>query len=157
MKRIQILIVLFLGLITLGYGQRFIKTDSINYIEVGRLKMEFMILDSISIRNLDLLSVPKYLPGELQLEKHLTGSLRFPKELLEDTTISLAGFEAEAIASFVIDNHGNVRDIRIVKGFHKSADEEILHTLNSLQKFEPGKYDNTPIEIRLLLKIIYKA
>lgn len=157
MKKIQILIILLWGLMTLGYGQRLIKTDSINYIEIGRLKLDFVILDSITIDNFDLLKVPKYSLGEIQLEKDLIGSLRFPNELLEDTTIYLVGFEAEAIASFVIDKAGNVKEPIIERGFHKSADKDIINALIKLQKFEPGKYDNKPIDIRLILNIKYKA
>jgi len=157
MKRIKNFVILLFGFVTLGFSQRLIETDSTIYIEIGELRLDFVILDTIMIDSTGLLDAPKYSLGEKQLEKYLISSLRFPDEFLEDTTINLVGFETEAIASFVIDKMGNIKDTKIIKGFHHSSDKDIINALNKLQKFEPAKYDNRPVEISLILKLKYKA
>jgi len=137
-----------------GYSQKLIKTDTINYISIGGLKLEFLILDSIDNTNVDLFSVPKYILGEEKLKKHL--SFRIPPEILEDTSINLTGFETIVEATFVIDKIGNVKDIKILKGQYESTRKDILVILNKLQKFEPARYNNRPVDIRLTLKVKYK-
>jgi protein TonB len=157
MKRTQIIILFTYGLLSLGLSQSLIKTDSVNYIEIGGLKMNFVILDSIPNFNLDLFKVPVYSPGEYQFVKNLKKSVRFPEEILEDSTIYINGFEAIVTASFIIDKNGDVKNLQINNGFNKSSDKDIINFFNRLPKFQPGKYDNKPIDIKLLLQFKFKA
>ena len=157
MKKIQIILILIIGFVNLGLSQRLIKTDSLNYIRIGELRLEFMILDSINDLNIDLLTVPKYSLGEIHLENYLRSSFKFPNDILEDTTINFDVFEAELEASFIIDKTGNVIDSKIKKGFNESADNNIINTLNRLKEFDPGKYNTKEIDIKLIINIKYQT
>ena len=89
--------------------------------------------------------MPKLVGGLGSLQK----MINYPEEARK------AGAEGRVIVQFIIDKEGNVVNPSIVKGVHKSLDEEALRVVKQAN-FKPGKQDGKPVKVQYSLPITYQ-
>ena len=66
-----------------------------------------------------------------------------------------AGIEGRVIVQFIVDKEGNVVNPSIVRGVHKSLDEEAIRVVKQAD-FKPGMQDGKPVRVQYSLPITYK-
>lgn len=59
-------------------------------------------------------------------------------------------------AQFIIDDNGDVVDIRI-KAPHKDLEKETERIIKKLPKFKPGKQNNKNVKVRYFLPINFRV
>jgi len=69
--------------------------------------------------------------------------------------LMLSGFQRITIA-FVINNNGDVVDIR-VRAPHPQLEDEAIRVINLLPKMEPGRQNSEAVSVSYLLQIIFKS
>ena len=86
----------------------------------------------------------------------IIGGMRRIAELIRYPEIAKkAGVEGTVIVQFVVDENGNVRDARVIKGVGAGLDEEALRVVKLL-KFKPGKQRGKPVRVRMALPIRFE-
>ena len=90
-------------------------------------------------------NMPELVGGLASLQKMIT----YPKLARE------AGIEGRVIVQFIVDKEGNVVNPSIVKGVHKSLDEEALRVVKKAN-FKPGTQRGKPVRVQYSLPITYQ-
>lgn len=67
----------------------------------------------------------------------------------------LAGVEGRVFVEFIIDEHGNVLNPRIVRGIGGGCDEAALAAVKQV-KFRPGMQRGKPVRVRYTLPVMFK-
>lgn len=76
--------------------------------------------------------------------------LRYPQYAVEN------GIRGRVQVSFVIDEKGKVRDVRVVKGVHPSLDDEAVRVIEASPDWKPGKLGGKPVRSLLTLNVEFK-
>lgn len=76
--------------------------------------------------------------------------LRYPQYAVEN------GIRGRVQVSFVIDEKGKVRDVKVVKGVHPSLDDEAVRVIEASPDWKPGKLGGKPVRSRLTLNVEFK-
>jgi TonB family protein len=64
--------------------------------------------------------------------------------------------KGKSFVEFTIDTVGQLKDVRLIKGFNESADKEAVRVLSTLNyPFSPGRQRGKPIETRLVIPITF--
>lgn len=84
------------------------------------------------------------------LEKWVYQYLKYPKEAVE------AGNQGRVLVDFVIDEKGEVRDARVIRGVSPALDEEALRIINASPKWKPGRHRGKKVRTSLTLAIEFR-
>lgn len=76
--------------------------------------------------------------------------LRYPQYAVEN------GIRGRVQVSFVIDEKGKVRDVKVVKGVHPSLDDEAVRVIEASPDWKPGKLGGKPVRSQLTLNVEFK-
>lgn len=76
--------------------------------------------------------------------------LRYPQYAVEN------GIRGRVQVSFVIDEKGKVRDVKVVKGVHPSLDDEAVRVIEASPDWKPGKLGGKPVRSYLTLNVEFK-
>lgn len=61
----------------------------------------------------------------------------------------------KVFVEFVIEKDGSVTNIKVVKGLHKSCDEEAIRLISILPKFKPGEQSGIPVRMKMVMPITF--
>lgn len=64
--------------------------------------------------------------------------------------------DGKVYASFVVDEEGNISDIKIVRSVSKGLDNEAIRLLKLMQKWLPGVKDGKAVKVRMTIPIAFK-
>ncbi|MCV9388397.1 M56 family metallopeptidase [Reichenbachiella ulvae] len=67
-----------------------------------------------------------------------------------------AGVEGRVYVQFIIDEEGNLSDVRPVKGIGSGCDQEAVRVIRSAAPWKPGKQDGQAVKVRMVLPITFK-
>ena len=84
------------------------------------------------------------------LEKWVYQYLKYPKEAVEQ------GNQGRVLVDFVIDEKGEVRDARVIRGVSPALDEEALRIVNASPKWKPGRHRGKKVRTSLTLAIEFR-
>ncbi|NIT61149.1 MAG: TonB family protein [Aliifodinibius sp.] len=90
-------------------------------------------------------NMPELVGGLASLQQIMT----YPEEASE------AGAEGRVIVQFIVDKEGNVVNPSIIKGAHKSLNEEALRVVRQAD-FKPGTQNGNPVRVQYSLPISFK-
>lgn len=65
--------------------------------------------------------------------------LFFVKTLRYPDSARNAGIEGRVAVKFVIDEKGDVRDAKVIRGIGGGCDEEALRVINAMPRWKPGQ------------------
>lgn len=88
-----------------------------------------------------------------QMKKFITQNFKYPTKALENET------EGKILVQFIIDNKGNVSDVKplMVRNPNNSdLEKEALRIIGKLPKMRPGKQGNEAVNVRYTIPISFK-
>ena len=68
------------------------------------------------------------------MERWVYQYLKYPKYAQDN------GIQGRVLVDFIIDEKGEVRDVKIARGVHESLDEEALRVVSASPKWRPGRH-----------------
>jgi protein TonB len=96
--------------------------------------------------------VPAEFPGGLkEFSKFLEKEIRYPKDAAK------ARVNGKVFIQFVVTKDGFVdhESINIIKGLHKSCDEEAIRLVKLLPKWKPATKDGEPVKCKFVLPMTF--
>lgn len=94
--------------------------------------------------------MPSYHGGLQAMTKFLSKNLRYPK------TASSMGIEGTVFVSFVIDEEGNVIEVKVIRGVSADCDKEAIRVVEKMNEWSPGQMNHNPVAVRMMLPITFK-
>ncbi|WP_162427106.1 TonB family protein [Pontibacter pudoricolor] len=92
--------------------------------------------------------MPQFADGELEMQKFIARSIRYPKATQE------AGLTGLVVASFIVETDGTLSNITILKGLDEAADQEALRVIEAMSgKWEPGRQNGNKVPVRFTIPI----
>jgi TonB family protein len=91
--------------------------------------------------------VPEYPGGLLGLRKFIAMNVRYPVEALEK------GMVGKVFVSFVIDETGEVTNIKLARGVHPSLDQEAIRVVKLMDRWKPGIKDGKSVKVSYTVPI----
>ena len=92
-------------------------------------------------------SMPEFPGGEAMLEKFLKDNLQYPE------LARIGGIQGKVYVTFVVDEKGNITDIRLLRGIGGGCDEEALRVVKLMPKWIPGKQNGMPVRVIVTLPV----
>ncbi len=93
---------------------------------------------------------PQFQDGQESLIKYLTENITYPLAAKD------AGIEGTVIVGFIVDEKGNVQDVRIERGVHETIDESAIAVVSSMPKWKAGEHEGKAVSTAMVLPIKYK-
>ena len=95
--------------------------------------------------------MPMFPGGEYALMKHLQANIKYPPEAAKNN------IEGRVIVQFVIDETGQVGEVKIVRPVSEELDAEAVRVVKALPKFEPGRQDGEAVAVWYTLPVMFKV
>jgi protein TonB len=67
-----------------------------------------------------------------------------------------AGVEGRVAVSFVVSPSGAVSNVEVMKGIGAGCDEEAIRVIKSMPKWNPGKQNGRPVNVKVFVPIVFK-
>jgi TonB family protein len=93
---------------------------------------------------------PEFPGGTSAMYKFLGQNIKYPE------AASRANVSGRVFLSFVVTQTGDIQDIMVLKGIGFGCDAEAIRVLKSFPKWEPGKQDGVPVNVRYNLPINFQ-
>ena len=93
---------------------------------------------------------PVFPGGEKKLYEFLSKNLRYP-EMAKENSI-----QGKVYVQFVVWKDGSIKDVKIVKGIHKTLDKEAFRVVNKMPKWRPGKQLGKVVNTKFTIPIKFK-
>lgn len=93
--------------------------------------------------------MPAPMGGYKSFYEQISNSIKYPRQAQRNRT------QGKVFVEFIIDQYGNVSDLKITKGIGDGCDEEAMRVL-SQTKWQPGKQRGIPVKVRMTLPLIFK-
>ncbi len=95
--------------------------------------------------------MPMFPGGEYALMKYLQANIKYPPEAAKNN------IEGRVIVQFVIDETGQVGEVKIVRPVSEELDAEAVRVVKALPKFEPGRQDGEAVSVWYTLPVMFKV
>ena len=96
---------------------------------------------------------PSFLSGSdprIFLEKWVYQYLKYPSYAVEN------GIQGRVMVDFVIDEKGNVCDVKVSRGVHVSLDEEAVRVISASPRWRPGRHRGKKVRVALTLPVEFR-
>ena len=77
-------------------------------------------------------------------------NLKYPKKAQR------MGIEGKVFVQFIIDEFGNITELKVIRGIGSGCDEEALRVMRLLPSWIPGKQRGKPVKVRMVLPLTFK-
>ena len=84
------------------------------------------------------------------MERWVYPYLKYPKYASEN------GIQGRVLVEFVVDEKGQVGDVRIVRGVHQSLDEEALRVVAASPKWRPGRHHGKKVKVAVTVSVEFR-
>ena len=84
------------------------------------------------------------------LEKWVYAYLKYPKYAVEN------GIQGRVYVDFIIDESGNVRDVKISRSVHTALDEEALRVISASPKWRPGRHRGKKVKVAMTIPVDFR-
>jgi TonB family protein len=133
----------------------------LDYYENGKVKHEEMYQagelvqgtyfnekgESFTYNAYDYEAMPEYPGGMPALSNFLRSQLKYPKEAKK------RNIGGTVFVGFVVDNTGQVKDVKVVKGIGFGCDEEAVRVVAAFPPWNPGRQRGQAVSVRYALPI----
>ena len=93
---------------------------------------------------------PKPVGGFEAFYSLIKKNMKYPRQAIKYDV------QGKVFVEFVVDRHGQASQFKIVKGIGAGCDEEAMRVL-ALTKWEPGKQRGKPVNVRMVLPVLFKV
>lgn len=94
--------------------------------------------------------MPEFPGGMEALMKYLYQNIQYPPTAIQNNV------QGRVIVQFIIDETGQVGDVKVVRSVSDEVDAEAVRVVKALPKFEPGRQDGEPVAVWYTLPISFK-
>jgi len=84
------------------------------------------------------------------LEKWVYQYLRYPKYAVDN------GIQGRVFVDLIIDESGNVRDVKVSRGIHTALDEEAVRVISASPKWRPGRHRGKKVSVALTIPVDFR-
>ena len=84
------------------------------------------------------------------LEKWVYAYLKYPKYAVEN------GIQGRVFVDFIIDESGNVRDVKVSRGVHTALDEEAVRVISASPKWRPGRHRGKKVKVAMTVPVDFR-
>ncbi len=93
---------------------------------------------------------PEFIGGMAKLYEYLGKHIQYPEMAKEN------GIQGKVFVQFVVWKDGTIKDVKVVKGVHKTLDNEAMRVVKSMPKWTPGKQRGKSVNARFTLPIKFR-
>lgn len=105
--------------------------------------------DYIPFRRVEVM--PKFMGGDLNtFHKYIQSHITYPLEAQE------LNLEGNVIVDFVIDQKGNVTDVRILRSVDKILDNAVVSEIKASPQWTPGKQMDKPVKVAFSMPVTFR-
>ena len=90
---------------------------------------------------------PRFPGGDAALMTFLRNNLRYPSSARQNN------IQGMVLAQFMVLSDGSIDEVQILKSLHPDCDAEVQRLIKTLPKFEPGKRNGQPVNVRYRLPV----
>ncbi|NQX98007.1 MAG: TonB family protein [Flavobacteriales bacterium] len=94
--------------------------------------------------------MPEFPGGMKEMYMFLAKNIYYPREAKEQN------IQGKVYVNFVVGKNGVLRDVKIIRGIHKSLDDEALRVIRIMPKWEPGIQRGKKVAVSYNLPISFK-
>ena len=94
--------------------------------------------------------MPEFPGGVEGLMRYLQQNVQYPPTAVQNDV------QGRVIVQFIIDETGQVGDVKVVRSVSEEVDAEAVRVVKSLPKFEPGRQGGEPVSVWYTLPIAFK-
>jgi TonB family protein len=84
------------------------------------------------------------------MERWVYPYLKYPKYASEN------GIQGRVLVEFVIDEKGEVGDVRVVRGIHESLDAEAVRVVSASPKWRPGRHHGKKVKVSVTVSVEFR-
>ena len=84
------------------------------------------------------------------LEKWVYQYLKYPKYAVDN------GIQGRVYVDFVIDESGNVKDVKVSRSVHTALDEEAVRVVSASPKWKPGRHRGKKVKVVLTIPVDFR-
>ncbi|MEP3388702.1 MAG: TonB family protein [Reichenbachiella sp.] len=88
--------------------------------------------------------------GMTEFYQWVAGNMKYPTQARKD------GIEGKVFVQFIVDETGQLTEVKSIKGIGAGCDAEAVRVMKSAAKWAPGLVDNKPVKVRMILPITFK-
>lgn len=107
-------------------------------------------IDSSTIIFTYVANMPEYPGGDQALLRAIHSEIVYPTLAAENN------IQGTVSVGFVVDSHGNVTRVHIIRGADPLLDEEALRVVSKLGKFKPGNQNGRNVSVQMTVPINFK-
>jgi TonB family protein len=79
--------------------------------------------------------------GQDAFRRYIGENIRYPEDAKAE------GIDGRVFVQFIVKADGTVSEAKIVRGVHKTLDEEALRVVRASPEWKPGKQDGKPVDV----------
>ena len=95
-------------------------------------------------------SLPLYPGGEAEMLQFIARNMRYPESAIEE------GLQGKLLVSLIVNEAGNVTDVKVEKGVSPDLDREAQRVVKLLQTWKPAYANGQPVRYRKIVPIMFK-
>ena len=93
--------------------------------------------------------MPEFPGGEYALMKYLQQNIQYPPSAIQNNV------QGRVVVQFIIDETGQVGDVKVVRSVSEEVDAEAVRVIKSLPNFEPGRQNGEPVAVWYTLPVSF--
>ena len=90
---------------------------------------------------------PEFIGGNDKLYEYIAENIQYPEEAKENE------IQGDVYVQFIVWKDGTIKDVEVVNGSHEDLDNEAKRVVESMPKWNPGKQEGIPVNVRFTLPI----
>ena len=84
------------------------------------------------------------------MERWVYPYLKYPRYASEN------GIQGRVLVEFVIDEKGEVKDVKVVRGIHESLDQEAVRVVSASPKWRPGRHHGKKVKVSVTVSVEFR-
>src|SRR5690606_38298134 len=92
---------------------------------------------------------PEFPAGQDAMMKYLSQNIQYPAVAIRN------GLSGRVILSFVVDQNGEISDIKVLKPLGGGTDEEAIRVVKRMPKWRPGKQNGRAVKVKYTLPVLF--
>ena len=84
------------------------------------------------------------------MEKWVYQYLKYPEYALDN------GIQGRVLVDFVIDENGEVRDVKVSRSSHVSLDDEAVRVVSASPKWRPGRHRGKKVKVAMTVTVEFR-
>ena len=93
---------------------------------------------------------PSFPGGNEALLDYINKNRHYPSDAYE------RGIEGRVTCSFVVNANGNISNIKVIRGCHKSLNQEAIRLLTEMPCWHPGRHLSQSVPVRVVHSIPFR-